>query len=88
MRAFRWLRLLWPRFCRGIVESAQHPGLYPPGEFTLVGHLNGKAVKVSKTDSAVARDAFHALLVEHPTGWLEFRQEGQLRSRYVSPQVP
>lgn len=88
----KWASLLWPRFCRYIVTSAQSPSLLAAvttqatvSPWELTGFLNGQSVRVKPETGAKARIAYFGMLESSPTGWLELRQDGNARSRYVSP---
>lgn len=93
--AKKWARLLWPRFCRYVVVSAQHPGLVvaqtyqsPSSPWEITGFLNGQKVRLTPDTGAKARMAYDGLTQSNPAGWVEFRQSGVVRSRYVSPPTP
>lgn len=94
-RVKKWTGLLWPRFCRYVVTSAQSPSLLTAitdqphlSAWEIVGHLNGQMVRLTPDTGAKARMAYAGLQESKPTGWLHFKQAGVVRSRYVSPQLP
>ena len=82
--------VLWARLGLWLFKSPLHsPGLLLPHDeqpadapFVITGVVNGSKLTREYAGGAKARTVFVSLVSQKPQGWLEFRHDGVVRSRY------